>query len=545
MIELIKIYLNKNKKKRYIYTEHDFYEMYPDYNEIDIHMSQPLLIYQEKWKKFEYYLNNEFVKKDFFLKKYPSFDFDFYNFMYLKSQQTDTTYMIKDFLQNMDNYYSISHFYELNPSLDSLYLEFYYPSENPYEVILKYLEDPQKEGKIYSDLVFLQKYVDFDIELYCTLYTIEFKQNETPIYLNYISSRLLGENRIYSEELFYTMYSTFDKAFYENVYECHEKEIIYHYFKNPESFIHRPAFDAQYPEFDILFYKGLRMETNKMYSSYEIIRHFLNNTYKHIYNKAIFDATFPSFDIEMYAQVHQIDSKNPLLVYRHFINNEQNIYNMSQFYKKNPYFDYEFYSLYVEKKWTEKEAVIEYMKNKIQYCSMKLFYNDFPFFESDFYARRLKYSQVYLKNEMQLVIYFLKHHMENSEYIYSSKQFYTYYPSFSISEYREKHIELKHISDHEIMVYYLEIGMNEDESAKEESVSGSEIVEKKEELTDTVDDTKEDDTKEDNTKEVPKWTETSDQIKETQQEETVETAHPEDEKSIKKKKIKKNKVEHV
>jgi hypothetical protein len=469
MIELIKIYLNKNNTRKYILTENDFYEMYPDYNEMDIHLSQPLLIYQEKWKKFEYYLNNEFVKKDFFLKKYPLFDFDFYDFIYLKKESSDATYIIKDFLQNMDNYYSVSHFYESNPQLQPQYLEFNYSSNNPYEIILQYIQDTKKKEKIYSDSDFLKRYCDFDTELYCHLYEVNSKQNQTCIYLNYISSLSLGENRIYSLPMFYTLYPSFDKTFYENVYDCYEREIVYYYFKNPQSFLNRSMFDVKYPDFDILFYKGLHMEINKMYSSYEIIRHFLNNTHKFtlIYNKNIFNTMFSSFDVEFYGEIQDIDFEDPLTVYRHFICNEYSIYNISQFYKKYPYFDYEFYSMYQDRKSNERENIIHYLKNPIKYTSLKLFYQDFPFFETDFYLKRLKYSQMYMKTEISIIIYFLQNHAEDEKYIYSSKQFYEYYPSFSISLYKKKYIELKNISDHDIMVHYLEIGIHENEQTHE------------------------------------------------------------------------------
>ncbi len=497
--QLVEKFMNQEKGSKIIINLKTFFQTYPEIREFDIKKryadwerhdkSAKISILEQEVETLE---KRRIYEYGYFVEKYPSFDFTFFERVYSKkilqqnnleesSQKTMRELIIKYFVDNKDSmtlYTNKNEFYNDYPDIDWYFYgeNFGHSIKDEIEKIRFFTED-SKTWKIWNEPMFYSYFPTFDSSFYSFYTNIVLDDNDRKKKVLEILHHYLEHKRQ-------------EDAAENNETTNNENKL-------KEVFVCENDFFNTYPDFDDVFYKKivLRKESSIEYNSpsYETdyrfwMVHYANNSnkpYAYRSMKHISDS-FPELDLEFYGKTKsQCIDKDPIDVFLYFLDNQQEfkdeLHNENDFLSKYPGFDTRIYCMICDITLSSSLEIYNYFLN-IQKSDSSIIYtreqlmNKVPLFDEDFYENAYldvpdfveKNNSVFGKekseqivSKMICLVHYLKIGEKEKRFI-NEKSFMKKYPSFDEEFILNMYPELEGLPTKEIIYHYIQKGFKED-----------------------------------------------------------------------------------
>ena len=408
--------------------------------------------------------------KDFY-NIYPDFDIDFYKNTYDDLSELYDIELLEHWIyigKNEKRYISNNSYFNNNYSIDKLFIKIFYPEMSNYNdeqlshnIINKKL--------IYNKEIFMEKYPDFDIINYKKI-NIELNSYHDIDLMAHWHNSGNKNNKFYSIKDLLEYYKDFDIDIYKkfnnsnNIYTCDDDIIIewYNYgrFKE-ESIWSLETFKNKYKGFNFNEFKFIYPEFTNMKNK-DIIEFYIKkfDEYKNVNFLNYFDNNnldLYVFDEFIRFQPSLTDKNYKVLLKKLVKDNKINtlILSIDDFKNKYPYFDLECYKKFNKTiifnnddeyiyNWYNKDK-----NNKQILCSEKMFYELYPEFKIKIYN---------FFNENKDIFYFY-HYKYKYNLIYSVETFKANYPDFNYNFYKT-YSNLNDLNEEDVIFHYLTSNMN-------------------------------------------------------------------------------------
>ena len=246
--------------------------------------------------------------------------------------------------------------------------------------------------------------------------------------------------KLYSNQFFYTLYPSFDLNFYINFYDdlklLNDYEIYEHYHKkglNENRIISKNYFKNRYKNFNIIIYKFLNNDLFNM-NEIQLYKHYHNfgKNENRKYMLEDFYNLYPLFDKNIYLKFKNNKNNDFLdeikIIEDYLINKKKNINTLSclsDFYKIYPDFNIKLYKFFKDS--FSKRFVNKIIKKAIENILGNIMVN-------------ITNNNMFNKNEEEYInlIYNFYNLQNKNNIIYSLKTFYIYFPNFNYEEYKQK-----------------------------------------------------------------------------------------------------------
>jgi glycosyltransferase involved in cell wall biosynthesis len=400
--------INDSDIFKYIYSENDFFNKYPDFD-IEIYKlfnKDRYFINDIKYKSYWYHVDqyNQAISSvnDFINYNNLSFNLKLYKYLYNINNFGKSELIF--FYQNSETLiYSIDLLYKYADDFNYLLFIENYPEVanlNNIDTLAFYIQKLDTINKIYSEKIFYLKYPKFNIKEYKKFNKNHRKNVILDYYLKNDSDK---EKIIVSIVDFYEKTKDFNLNFYkrillkDNIVFDKDEDYIYHWYEKNISIsfvIDDNTFYTKYPKFNINIYKVFNKDIIELFDDKYILYDFYYNTesYKIIYSIETFYNFYKDFDLEIYQllnNLEDIDEENTIIHFHDVGLPSKLIYNLSMIDKNE--FSLEIYrSLNKDLKLlNDNDLIIHwYKKGKYQnrIYSIKTFseiYPDMSFYKED------------------------------------------------------------------------------------------------------------------------------------------------------------------